>query len=146
MAGQSMSLFPKFKIPTDTPATLATPATIATFRPESSRNSDSSNPRAAQNPIFQVSGGQTGRLADTPLTGITATDVLRVFGGGRVIQEDKPPSCRYCDEKKDVLYRSGWRKGGRIIRRIRADGLHVWACHFCGREAKRSRGSVLIIH
>lgn len=38
-----MSLFPKFKIPTDTPATLATPATIATFRPESSRNSESSN-------------------------------------------------------------------------------------------------------
>ena len=48
-----MSLFPKFKIPTDTPAT---PATIATFRAESSRNSKSSNPQAAQKPDFQVSG------------------------------------------------------------------------------------------
>ena len=51
-----MSLFPKFKIPTDTPATPATPATIATFRPESSRNSESSNPQATQKPDFQVSG------------------------------------------------------------------------------------------
>ncbi len=41
MEGGEMSLFPKFKIPTDTPATLATPAT---FRPESS------NPHATQNP------------------------------------------------------------------------------------------------
>jgi len=36
-----MSLFPKFKIPTDTPAILATPATIPN---ESSGNSESSNP------------------------------------------------------------------------------------------------------
>ena len=145
-----MSLFPKFKIPTDTPATLATPATIATFRPESSRNSESSNPQASQKPDFQVSSEEARRLADNPLTGddapgITAADVLRVFGG-LVIEENKPPNCRYCNEKKGVLYRSGWRKGGKIIRRIRADGVHVWACHFCGREAKRSRGSVLTIH
>ena len=89
-------------------------------------------------------------LAGKPLTGdtqgVTAADVLRVFGGGQVIEENKPLSCRHCNEKKDVLYRSGWRKGGKIIRRIRADGFHVWACHFCGREAKRSRGSVHTIH
>jgi len=48
-----VSLFPKFKIPTDTPATLATPAT---FRPESSKNSGSSNPQATQKADFQVSG------------------------------------------------------------------------------------------
>jgi len=48
-----MSLFPKFKIPTDSPATLATPAT---FRPESSKSSGSSNPQATQKPDFQVSG------------------------------------------------------------------------------------------
>ncbi len=146
-----MSLFPKFKIPTDTPATLATPATIATFRPESSRNSKSSNPQATQKTDFRVSGEEARRLADNPLTGdstsgVTAADVLRVFGGGQVIQGDKPPSCRYCNEKKGVLYRSGWRKGGKMIWRNRADGVHVWACHFCGREAKRSRGSVHTIH
>ena len=80
------------------------------------------------------------RLADNPLTGalgVTATDVLRVFGGGLVIEEHKPLSCRHCNEKKGVLYRSGWRKGGKIIRRNRADGVHVWACHFCGREVSR---------
>ena len=55
---------------------------------------------------------------------------------GLVIEEDKPLSCRHCNKKKGVLYRSGWRKGGKIIRRIRADGGHVWACHFCGREAR----------
>ncbi len=48
-----MSLFPKFKIPTDTPATLATPAT---FRPESSKNSGSSNRQATQKADFPVSG------------------------------------------------------------------------------------------
>ncbi len=75
--------------------------------------------------------------------GVTVADVLRVFGGALVIEEDKPLSCRYCNEKKGVPH---WRKGGKIIQRIRADGVHVWACHFCGREAKRSRGAVLTIH
>ena len=65
--------------------------------------------------------------------GVTATDVLRVFGGGLVIEEDKPLSCRYCNEKKGV---PPWRKGGKIIQRIRADGVRVWACHFCCREAR----------
>ncbi len=78
---------------------------------------------------------------DTP--GVTAADVLRVFGGGLVIEENKPLICLYCNEKKGV---SGWRKDGKIIRRIRADGFPVWACHFCGREAKGPRGSVVTIH
>jgi len=99
-----MSQFPKFKIPTDTPATPATPATIVTFRPESSRNSKNSNPQATQKPDFQVSGEEARRLADNPLPddtpGVTAADVLRVFGGGLVIEENKPLSCRYCNEKK----------------------------------------------
>lgn len=66
---------------------------------------------------------------------VTVSDVLRVFGGGLVIEEDKPLSCQHCNRKKGVLYMSGWCKGGKIIRRIRTDGFHVWACHFCGREA-----------
>jgi len=91
------------------------------------------------------------RLADNPLTGegalgVTVADVLQVFGGGVVIEEDKPLSCQFCNKKKGVLYTSGWRKGGKIIRRIRADGVHVWACHSCGREVKRSRDSVVTIH
>ena len=86
-------------------------------------------------------------LAGKPLTGdtqgVTAADVLRIFGGGLVIEENKPLICLYCNEKKGVPH---WRKGGKIIRRIRADGVQVWACHFCGREAKRSRNSVHTIH
>ncbi len=87
---------------------------------------------------MKPSGGTRWRVAKE-LTGdgalgVTVTDMLRVFGGGQVIEVDKPLSCRHCNEKKDVLYRSGWRKGGKIIRRIRADGVHVWACHSCGRE------------
>jgi len=78
--------------------------------------------------------------------GVTVTDMLRVFGGGQVIEVDKPLRCWHCNKKKDDLYRSGWRKGGKIIRHIRADGVHVWACLFCGREAKRSRNSVHTIH
>jgi len=78
--------------------------------------------------------------------GVTVSDVLQVFGGGVVIEEDKPLSCQFCNKKKGVLYTSGWRKGGKIIRRIRADGVHVWACHSCGREVKRSRDSVVTIH
>jgi len=75
-------------------------------------------------------------LTDDDTPGVTAADVLRVFDGGLVIEEDKPFTCRHCNEKKGVLYRSGWRKGGKIIRRTRADGVYVWACHFCGREAR----------
>ncbi len=132
-----MSLFPKFKIPSYTPATLATPATIATFRAESSRNSESSNPGDAQTPDFQAPDKTTASIAVDPscdgdALGITATDVLRIFGGGRVIEEDKPLSCQHCNEEKGA---PPWRKGGRIIRRLRRDGCHVWACHFCGREA-----------
>ena len=48
-----MSLFPKFKIATATPAI---PAIPATFSPKSSRSSGSSNPRATQKNDFQVSG------------------------------------------------------------------------------------------
>jgi len=33
-------------------------------------------------------------LTDDDTPGVTAADVLRVFGGGRVIEEDKPLSCR----------------------------------------------------
>ena len=50
MEGQSMSLFLKVKIPGQTPANFATPTT---FRAESS---NSSNPRATQEPHFQVAG------------------------------------------------------------------------------------------
>ena len=126
-----MSLFPKFKIPSYTPATLATPATIATFRAESSRNSESSNPRDAQNPDFQAPDKTTASIAVDPscdgdALGITATDVLRVFGGGLVVAENKPVICRYCDNHNVP----DWRKGGSIVQRIWADGLGVsflWA-------------------
>ncbi len=88
-------------------------------------------------PLTPQDREEARRLADNPLTGdgalgVTAPDVLRVFGG-LVIEEDKPLGCRHCNEKKGVPH---WRKGGNIIRRIRADGFHVWACHFCGREAR----------
>ncbi len=84
-------------------------------------------------------------LADNPLTGddtpgVTVADVLRVFEGGLVIGESL--ICRHCSEKKRVSHE---RKDGAIIRRIRANGFQVWACHFCGREVKGSRNSVCII-
>ena len=89
--------------------------------------------------LFEVAADhdEARQLADNLLNGdgaqgVAATDVLQVFGGGRVIEENKPLSCRHCDETKGV---PSWRKGGRIIRRTRVDGCHVWACHFCGREA-----------
>ena len=72
-------------------------------------------------------------LTDDDTPGVTAADVLRVFCGGLVIQENKPISCRHCDKEIGV---PNWRKGGKIIRRTRADGVYVWACHFCGREAR----------
>ena len=77
-------------------------------------------------------------LTDKPLTGdtqgVTAADVLREFGGGLVIDEDKPLSCWHCSKEKGV---PNWREGGKMIQRLRVDGVHVWACHFCGREVKR---------
>ncbi len=93
-------------------------------------------------PLTSKDREEARRLADNLLTGdstlgVTTTGVLRVFGGGVVIEEDKPLSCQHCNRKKVVLYTSGWRKGGKIIRRIRADGFPVWACHSCGREVKR---------
>ncbi len=75
---------------------------------------------------------EAGRPADN-LPGVTVSDVLRIFGG-RVIAENRPISCGHC-EKKSV---PEWRRGGKIIRRTRSDGSPVWACHFCGREARVS--------
>ncbi len=97
-------------------------------------------------PLTPQDREEARRLADNPLTGddtpgVTVADVLRVFEGGLVIGESL--ICRHCSEKKRVSHE---RKDGAIIRRVRADGVHVWACHFCGRGVKRSRGSVLTIH
>ena len=72
-------------------------------------------------------------LTRNSVLGVSVGDVLRVFRGGRVIAENKPISCLHCD-KKNV---PGWRKGGKIVRRTRRGGSHVWACHSCGREVKR---------
>jgi len=98
-------------------------------------------------PLTAQDREEARRQADSPLPGdtqgVTAADVLRVFGGGVVIEEYKPLSCRHCSKEKGVPL---WRRDGKIIRRIRADGVHVWACHFCGREAKRPRDSVVTIH
>ena len=77
-----------------------------------------------------VEHDEVRRPADN-LPGVTVGDVLWEFGG-RVIAENKPLSCRHCDKQKAV---PRWRRGGKIIRRTRRDGSHVWACHFCGREA-----------
>jgi len=123
------------------PAQAATPVTVVTngeIASVSSQNVDIQKPSLVITPVTEEREAAR-RLADNPLTGngvqgVTAADVLRVFGGGLVIEEDKPLSCRHCNEKKGVPH---WRKGGKIIRRIRADGVHVWACHFCGREVKR---------
>jgi len=62
-------------------------------------------------------------LMDT--LGVTTTDVLRIFGGGRVL-------CRHCSKQKSL---PAWRKGGKIVRRIWADGRYDWGCHYCGRVA-----------
>ena len=62
------------------------------------------------------------------------SEVLRVFPGAKIVATDNPLVCVHC--KKD--YVPAWRRGGKIIQRIEADGRHVWACHFCGREAKRA--------
>ena len=83
----------------------------------------------------------TGNPLPGDTQGVTAADVLRVVGGGLVIGESL--ICRHCSEKKRVSHE---RKDGAIIRRIRANGVHVWACLFCGREAKGPRGVVVTIH
>jgi len=119
-----MSLFPKFKIPSYTPATLATPATNSTFRAKSSRNSKSSNPIDTPKPDFGVSGHD-----DTP--GVTAANVLQVFCGGRVLAENKPIGCQYCD-KQNI---PAWRRGGEIVQRIWPNRRSDWGCHFCGRAS-----------
>jgi len=73
--------------------------------------------------------------AETPATqvlvGVTATDVIRVFEGARVIAENKPISCRYCD-KQNI---PDWRRGGEIVQRIWPNRRSDWGCHFCGRAA-----------
>ena len=74
--------------------------------------------------------------ADNVLTresvpGVSVGDVLRVFGG-RVIEEHKPLSCRHCNGQKRV---PAWRRDGKIIWRIWADGRCDWGCHFCGRAS-----------
>src|SRR5438094_136727 len=68
--------------------------------------------------------------------GITATDVLRIFPGARVVEwptdDPKPLSCPECD--KDTIPR--WRRGGKIVQRMEPDGTPVWACQYCGRRSK----------
>ena len=120
-----MSLFPKFKIPSYTPANPANPANLRAEISEISEISKISNPIDTPKPDFGVSGHDDTR-------GVTAADVLRVFGGGRVLEEHETLSCRYCNEQKSV---PAWRKGGKIIRRIWPDGRRDRACHFCGRAS-----------
>ena len=61
---------------------------------------------------------------------VTATDILRVFGGGRIIAIDKPLSCSHCSGKNVPK----WRRGGKIIEARWPDGRVTMQCHFCGRE------------
>ena len=87
--------------------------------PDNQEQSRESESKPAETPATQV------------LVGVTATDVVRVFEGARVIAENKPISCQYCD-KQNI---PDWRRGGEIIQRIWPDGRHDWACHLCGRAA-----------
>ena len=94
-----MSLFPKFKIPTDTSATPATPATIATFRPESSRNSKSSNPQATQKPDFQVSG------EDDPILPVEAWFLVFKEFHQKVVHESSDFDYAWLKDNRPDLYR-----------------------------------------
>jgi hypothetical protein len=96
--------------------------------------------------------------------GITAADVLRVFPGARVVVEPEIPEadwraiqeeaahwvwkdgrwqranwakpesacCSYCDKP----HVPGWRRGGRVGKRVWPDGHQDLCCHFCGREVR----------
>lgn len=76
---------------------------------------------------------------------ITIADVLTVFPGARIVNENgdeepSPPSpdrsnclrCEHCDKP----HIPAWRRGGKIIMRVWPDGRREWACNYCGRAAR----------
>jgi len=67
---------------------------------------------------------------DSNAIGITAADVIAVFGAGTIIAVDKPMSCQHCIGKSVP----NWRRGGKIISIIEPNGTPGWACHYCGRR------------
>jgi hypothetical protein len=106
------------------------------------------------------------RMTKGGLTGIDADDVIRVFGGGRILtQEEVVPtvltadewledaegvwrrpsnpttahSCQHCSDEKKA---PAWRRGGKIVRVIEPDGAPAWSCHFCGRRREGKKTGV----
>jgi hypothetical protein len=52
----------------------------------------------------------------------------------------QPAICRHCAKKKS--YTQPWRKNGRIVERVQADGPRVLACHYCGQLWKPKKGKI----
>jgi len=61
-----------------------------------------------------------------------ANEVLQVFPGAKIVAMDKRLACSQCSKESIQI----WRRGGKIVQREEADGRLVWACHYCGREAR----------
>jgi hypothetical protein len=97
----------------------------------------------------------------TPKTGVTVADVFTVSAGAKILGaeptaddwaaieaeaarwqrdsdgawhqvERKQPERVCVDCSKD--YVPPWRRGGKIVERIEADGARVWGCNYCGRR------------
>jgi hypothetical protein len=79
-----------------------------------------------------------------------AKDVLDIFPGAKVIAENKPLFCKYCDKdlipEWDQLHQDApvsklvkllERRRGRIVERVWSDGHRDWMCHGCGREVEK---------
>jgi hypothetical protein len=60
---------------------------------------------------------------------ITVDDVLKVFAGAKVVEIRG--RCEHCAG----THIPAWRRGGKLVEVVLADGTRRWQCHYCGRVA-----------
>lgn len=81
---------------------------------------------------------------------LSSKEIIRAFGGGTVIAENRPLFCKHCDGElipeydrleaehapvKDLVGMLS-RRLGSIVRVTWPNGRCYWGCHHCGREVK----------
>jgi hypothetical protein len=82
--------------------------------------------------------------------GIPYSEHIQIFGGGRIVAENKPLFCLHCNkdlaDEYERIYPTAVpvselaalvrRRKADIVKRTWPDGRWDWMCHSCGREVK----------